>query len=154
LPTTKPKRWIVHGRRHVGPLHFTNARAGDEHALVSSRNQDDFWQCLIRQDGPESVAFGLDELVPVAQFPIGYKSMNTHIHLLESFTQLYEVWKDPTVRRRIEELLAIIRDKVSVAPGVMNLYFSAAWVALPGHDSYGHDGDRRWKRFVEVDRPR
>jgi mannobiose 2-epimerase len=82
---------------------------------------------------------GRVELVPVAQFPVGYKSMNTHIHLLESFTQLYEVWKDPTVRRRIEELLAIIRDKVSVAPGVMNLYLSDAWVALPGHDSYGHD---------------
>jgi mannobiose 2-epimerase len=82
---------------------------------------------------------GRIELLPVAQFPAGYKSMNTHIHLLEAFSQLYQVWKDETLRRRLAELLAIIRDKISVAPGAMNLYLTNEWVALPGHDSYGHD---------------
>jgi cellobiose epimerase len=77
--------------------------------------------------------------VPLAQFPIGYKSMNTHIHLLESFTQLYEVWKDDTLRQRLEELLAITRDKICVQPGVMNLYFTNDWRAIPDHDCYGHD---------------
>jgi mannobiose 2-epimerase len=77
--------------------------------------------------------------VPVAGFPIGYKSMNTHIHLLESLTQLYEVWKDETLRQRLEELLAMIRDKICVQPGVMNLYFTHDWHAIPDHDSYGHD---------------
>jgi mannobiose 2-epimerase len=71
--------------------------------------------------------------------PIGFKSMNTHIHLLEAFTQLYEVWPDPTLRARLEELLAIVRDKISGPPGVMNLYFTDAWQAIPDHDSYGHD---------------
>lgn len=77
--------------------------------------------------------------VPVSGFPIGYKSMNTHIHLLESFTQLYEVWKDDAVRQRLEELLAIVRDRICVDPGVMNLYFTSDWRAIPDHDSYGHD---------------
>ena len=72
-------------------------------------------------------------------FFIGYKSMNTHIHLLESFSQLYEVWKDDTVRKRLEELLAIVRDKICVQPGVMNLYFTNDWRPIPDHDSYGHD---------------
>jgi mannobiose 2-epimerase len=76
---------------------------------------------------------------PPAGFPIGYKSMNTHIHLLESFTQLYEVWKDDTLRQRLEELLAITRGNVCVEPGVMNLYFTNEWRAIPDHDSYGHD---------------
>jgi cellobiose epimerase len=71
--------------------------------------------------------------------PVGYKSMNTHIHLLESFSQLYEVWKDETLRKRVEELLAIVRDKISVEPGAMNLYFTNDWRAIPDHDSYGHD---------------
>jgi mannobiose 2-epimerase len=65
--------------------------------------------------------------------------MNTHLHLLESFTQLYEVWKDPTLRLRLEELLAILRDKISVEPGAMSLYFTNAWRPFPDHDSYGHD---------------
>ena len=77
--------------------------------------------------------------VPLALFPIGYKSMNTHIHLLEAFTQLYEVWKDDTVRRRLKELLSINRDKICVQPGVMNLYFTNDWRPIPDHDSYGHD---------------
>ena len=71
--------------------------------------------------------------------PINYKSMNTHIHLLEAFTQLYQVWPDPTLRSRLEELLAIVRDKICVEPGVMNLYFTNAWHPIPDHDSYGHD---------------
>jgi mannobiose 2-epimerase len=71
--------------------------------------------------------------------PINFKSMNTHIHLLEAFTQLYAVWPDPTLRSRLEELLAIVRDKICVEPGVMNLYFTNAWKPIPGHDSYGHD---------------
>lgn len=77
--------------------------------------------------------------LPVALFPIGYKSMNTHIHLLEAFAQLYEVWKDDTLRKRVAELLMIVRDKVSVDPGAMNLYFTNQWQAFPDHDSYGHD---------------
>lgn len=77
--------------------------------------------------------------VPVAGFPVGYKSMNTHLHLLESFTQLYEVWKDASLRGRLQELLSIIRDRITVEPGAMNLYFTNDWRAIPGHDSYGHD---------------
>ena len=71
--------------------------------------------------------------------PINYKSMNTHIHLLEAFTELYQVWPDATLRARLEELLAIVRDRICVEPGVMNLYFTNSWQAIPDHDSYGHD---------------
>ena len=69
----------------------------------------------------------------------GFKSMNTHIHLLEAMSQLYEVWKDDLVRTRLQELLTIVRDKICVEPGVMNLYFTNDWRPIPDHDSYGHD---------------
>ena len=82
---------------------------------------------------------GRVEPIPLAGFPLGYKSMNTHIHLLESFSQLYEVWPDRTLRRRLMELLGIVRDKICVEPGAMNLYFTVDWRAIPDHDSYGHD---------------
>jgi mannobiose 2-epimerase len=70
---------------------------------------------------------------------LGFKSMNTHIHLLESFTQLYEVWKDETLRKRLTELLAVNRDRICVDPGVMNQFFTSDWRPIPDHDSYGHD---------------
>jgi mannobiose 2-epimerase len=71
--------------------------------------------------------------------PENYKSMNTHIHLLEAWTELYKVWPDPTLRARLEEMLSVVRDKISVEPGSMNLFFTNTWQAIPGHDSYGHD---------------
>jgi cellobiose epimerase len=100
-----------------------------------------YFEYLTREGRPfeEHPENGMIEFMPVAAFPVGYKSMNTHIHLLESFTQLYEVWTDDVLRQRIEELLAIIRDKVCVDPGAMNLYFTNSWQAFPDHDSYGHD---------------
>jgi cellobiose epimerase len=76
---------------------------------------------------------------PDGGFPAGYKSMNTHIHLLESLAQLYEAWKDDAVRKRLEEMLAVVRDRICVEPGVMNLYFTNDWRPIPDHDSYGHD---------------
>ncbi len=72
-------------------------------------------------------------------FPVGYKSMNTHIHLLESFTELLAVWPDPTLRARVAELQHLVRDVITVQPGAMNLYLTNEWRALPDHDSYGHD---------------
>ncbi len=77
--------------------------------------------------------------LPGTDFPIGYKSMNTHIHLLESFTELLKVWPDPTLRARVQELQHVVRDLVTVQPGAMNLYLTNDWRAVPDHDSYGHD---------------
>ncbi len=77
--------------------------------------------------------------VPPGGFPIGYKSMNTHIHLLESFTELLRVWPDATLRSRVAELQHLVRDVITVEPGAMNLYFTNAWRPVPEEDSYGHD---------------
>ncbi|MCX5655060.1 MAG: AGE family epimerase/isomerase [Planctomycetota bacterium] len=71
--------------------------------------------------------------------PYGYKSMNTHIHLLEALTALYRVLPEERVRVRLEELLALVRDKIAVAPGCLNYYFTADWRPAPMHDSFGHD---------------
>jgi mannobiose 2-epimerase len=111
----------------------------DEHAHDAKNGG--YFEYLTR-DGkpyPARPESGVVRLAAGSGFPVGYKSMNTHIHLLESFTELYEVWKDDVLRERVQELLAIIRDKVCVEPGAMNLYFTNEWQAFPDHDSYGHD---------------
>jgi mannobiose 2-epimerase len=59
--------------------------------------------------------------------------------LLESFTQLYHVWRDGTLRLRLKELFEILRDRAFVEPGALNPYFTSDWRTLPDHDSYGHD---------------
>lgn len=69
----------------------------------------------------------------------GYKSMNTHIHLLEALTALYGTWPDAKVRTRLQEVFHLVRDRIVVEPGCMNLFYTPSWRPIPDHDSFGHD---------------
>src|SRR5262249_10561834 len=69
----------------------------------------------------------------------GFKSMNAHIHLLEALAEYYALEKAPLARRRLEEMLAIVRDRIAVEPGALNLYLTRDWRPAPAHDSFGHD---------------
>lgn len=71
--------------------------------------------------------------------PAGFKSMNTHIHLLEAFTRLYEVTGDATVRERVVELMDIVVDRMIVEPGCTHQFFTRDWRPVTGLTSYGHD---------------
>ncbi|WP_435005529.1 AGE family epimerase/isomerase [Tundrisphaera lichenicola] len=69
----------------------------------------------------------------------GFKSMNSHIHLLEAVAEYYKIEKTPAVKARLEELLTIVRDRIAAEPGALNLYLSRDWRPAPAHDSFGHD---------------
>lgn len=76
----------------------------------------------------------------------GDKSMNTHLHLLESFMTLYEITGNETVRERIEELIKIFTDKIVDAKnGYARSKFSDDWKPLNTNTrSYGHDIELSW----------
>lgn len=72
------------------------------------------------------------------------KSMNTHLHLLEAFTGLYEGSPGVSLKSRIVELIDIVsRKAVSARHGVALDRYSGQWVPLTGrkHEkvSYGHE---------------
>jgi mannobiose 2-epimerase len=54
---------------------------------------------------------------------LGYKDQNSSIHLLESFTELYSVWKDPVLKERLNEMLLLIRDVMVDKKGYLHLFF-------------------------------
>ncbi len=97
-----------------------------------------YYEALTRDGKPilESPASNRSDAIGTVY---GRKSMNTHIHLLEAFTELHKVWPDPAVRRRLDEVFHIIRDKVYSEPGFLNLFFAPDWKPVPGSDSFGHD---------------
>ena len=74
------------------------------------------------------------------------KSMNTHLHLLESFMALYEITGSEIVRERIEELIKIFTDKIVDAKnGYARSKFSDDWKPLNTNTrSYGHDIELSW----------
>ncbi|MCX2681177.1 AGE family epimerase/isomerase [Galbibacter sp. EGI 63066] len=85
---------------------------------------------------------------------IGYKDQNSSIHLLEAFTALYEVWPNELLKKRLHELLVLIRDTITTDDGYMKLFFEADWTPVSfkntskenikkhyylEHVSFGHD---------------
>jgi len=66
---------------------------------------------------------------------LGYKDQNSSIHLLEAFTELYKVWKDPLVKERLNEMLVLIRDKIVTPKGNLQLFFSYDWQPVSFNDS-------------------
>jgi mannobiose 2-epimerase len=66
---------------------------------------------------------------------LGYKDQNSSIHLLEALTELYEAWPDPLVRQRLEEMLNLIRDKITTPKGYLTLFFTPDWTPVSFKDS-------------------
>ena len=63
------------------------------------------------------------------------KDQNSSIHLMEAFTELYRVWPDERVRRRLAEMLYLIRDTMTDERGFLRLFFSRDWQPLSFRDS-------------------
>jgi len=54
---------------------------------------------------------------------------------LEAFTELYSVWPDTLVRQRLQEMLLLIRDKITSARGNLTLFFTPDWTPVSFSDS-------------------
>ncbi len=72
------------------------------------------------------------------------KTMNSHLHVLEAYSNLYQVWPDEGLKARVEALLDIIGQRVMGPDGHLQLYFGRDWTVLPGGVSYGHDIETSW----------
>lgn len=72
------------------------------------------------------------------------KTMNTHLHILEAYTNLYRVWKDAGLRDRLKNLIGIFIDKIIQTDGHLGLFFGDDWVLHSTDISYGHDIEASW----------
>ncbi len=73
------------------------------------------------------------------------KSMNTHLHVVEAFANLYRIWPNDTLKLQIEELLNIFLDHIiDKQTNHLILFFDEDWNAKRGIVSYGHDIEAAW----------
>lgn len=73
------------------------------------------------------------------------KTMNTHLHIVEGYVNLYKVWKDETLRKDIVELLEVVDTYfINEKTGHLRLFFDENWVEKPDVISYGHDIEAAW----------
>ena len=71
--------------------------------------------------------------------PALHRTMNDHIHLLEAYAELLRSWPDPELRRRTEELLSFVRDRLFVEPGCLYFALRPDGKVVPAPVSFGHD---------------
>ena len=64
-----------------------------------------------------------------------WKDQNSSIHLLESYTSLYEVWPDELLKKRLQELLILIRDTITTEKGHLTLHLHRDWTPVSLRDS-------------------
>jgi mannobiose 2-epimerase len=73
------------------------------------------------------------------------KSMNTHLHVIEAYANLYLVWTDNSLKIAIKNLLQNFEDYI-INPKThhLNLFFTEEWEVKSSIVSFGHDIEAAW----------
>ena len=73
------------------------------------------------------------------------KSMNAHLHILEPYTNLYRVWPDVQLKKKIADLTRIfLHHIINKETNHFQLFFNYDWIVRSGIVSFGHDIEGAW----------
>jgi cellobiose epimerase len=73
------------------------------------------------------------------------KSMNNHLHVLEAYTNLYRVWREPRLARRLRELIRLFEQHILDSRRThLNHFFDEAWGVRSESYTFGHDIEASW----------
>lgn len=75
----------------------------------------------------------------------GSRTMNTHLHIIEPYTNLYRVWKSQELKESIINLLQIFtKILLNQETHHLDLFFDDEWHGKRNIESYGHDIEASW----------
>ena len=73
------------------------------------------------------------------------KTMNTHLHILEPYANLYRVWKDARLERQLRNMIRLFTGKImNRETSHLDLFFDDDWHTRGDIVSYGHDIEASW----------
>lgn len=76
------------------------------------------------------------------------KTMNTHLHILEPYANLYRVWQSEELKQSIRNLLDTFLDTIlDKETGHLRLFFDENWQCKSTIISYGHDIEALWLMY-------
>jgi len=73
------------------------------------------------------------------------KTMNTHLHIMEAYVNLYKIWPDENLANKIKNIIHIF-SKYIIDPQTnhLGLFFDENWKSKSNIVSYGHDIEASW----------
>jgi len=124
-------------------------------AFASTEARDHALACFRSIDARahDAVHGGYDQRKdPGWMTPGAEKETNTHIHLLEAFTSLFRLTRDPLVRTRLEELARVTATKLLQPSGYVHKEFKLDFAPHGERAvSYGHDIETAWLLLDALD---
>ena len=73
------------------------------------------------------------------------KTMNTHLHIIEAYANLYTIWPDKLLKEKIGRLLEVFdRHFINKENGHLQLFMNDDWEPQSTLVSYGHDIEAAW----------
>lgn len=73
------------------------------------------------------------------------KSQNSHIHILEAYTNLFRVWPDESLKKSLRDLIQLMVDRIlDERTHHLTLFFRDDWTPDGEEISYGHDIELSW----------
>lgn len=73
------------------------------------------------------------------------KTMNTHLHILEPYTNLLRIWVDEDLVKAQTDLIFLFLDRIySKSTGHLQLFFDEKWQVKGEAQSFGHDIEAAW----------
>lgn len=72
------------------------------------------------------------------------KTMNTHLHVLEAYTNLYRCWRDERLLAQMKNLIRLFIDRILTPDLHFGLFFDEKWNMRSDEISYGHDIEGSW----------
>jgi mannobiose 2-epimerase len=98
-----------------------------------------YWEACHRDWTPAP-----DQHVDETDLPV-VKGMNTHLHVLEAYTNLLRAWDDSDLRASLQALIhTMLRRILNPDTHQFSLYFDREWRPLSDRVSYGHDIEGSW----------
>ena len=117
--------------------------AKDIYALLEKYAEDKpnggYFETYDRQWNRIQVSFNIPDPA------LGSKALNTHLHLIESYTNLMRVWDDETLRNKVGSLIDIMTDKLLDKEFFhYKPYMTDEWGTTKSLFSFGHDIEASW----------
>lgn len=118
-------------------------KAIDLYMLIEKQSYDDrldgYFEAFSREWGT------LDDLRLSAKDANEKKTMNTHLHVLEAYTNLYRIWKDDRLKKQLYRLINVFTDKIVDSKTFnLNMFFDENWNDKTDFVSYGHNIESSW----------